>query len=234
MCVGYPNLCCDSGGCGPSGNAPLSPVPDANGKNVSLDAIQAVLGEIAAVSTDEFFHLGGDEVDQSCWTNTPAVQAWMKNNGITTTDGVYEYFVAAVDQMTINLNKSPIRWEEVWKHFGTDLDQRTVIHAWLSSAALIDATSKGYRAIWSVDGLYYLDALGETWDKFYDVRRLPPCDARRKPSIHNLAMLTSPFHLRISRPPSRCRSTSSPASPTRVPSRSSSAARRRCGARLRM
>ena len=53
--------------------------------------------------------------------------------------------------------------------FGTDLDQRTVIHAWLSSAALIDCTSKGYRAIWSVDGLYYLDALGETWTSFYDV-----------------------------------------------------------------
>jgi hypothetical protein len=46
----------------PSGNSPLSPVPDANGKNVSLDAIQAVLGEIAAATTDEVFHLGGDEV----------------------------------------------------------------------------------------------------------------------------------------------------------------------------
>ena len=70
--------------------------------------------------------------------------------------------------MALNLNKSPIRWEEVWKHFGTDLDPRTVVHAWLSSAALIDATSKGYRAIWSVDGLYYLDALNEPWTTFYD------------------------------------------------------------------
>jgi hypothetical protein len=164
----YPELCC-SAACGPQSNYPLSPVPDANGKNVSLDAIQAVLSEIAAVTTDEFFHLGGDEVDQSCWANTPAVQNWMKSVGIATTDEVYEYFVSKVDEMTINLNRSPIRWEEVWKHFGTDLDQRTVIHAWLSSEALINCTSLGYRAIWSVDGLYYLDALGETWDKFYDV-----------------------------------------------------------------
>jgi hypothetical protein len=58
---------------------------------------------------------------------------------------------------------------QVWKHFGTDLDPRTVVHAWLSSGALIDATSKGYRAIWSVDGQYYLDALGETWEGFYNV-----------------------------------------------------------------
>ena len=144
-------------------------MPDASGKNVSLDAIQALLGELAAVTTDEFFHLGGDEVAQDCWTNTPAVQSWMKAHNIATTDGVYEYFVQAVDTMTLNLNKSPIRWEEVWKHFTTDLDKRTVIHAWLSKDALVQATSLGYRAIWSVDGLYYLDALNEVWESFYDV-----------------------------------------------------------------
>jgi len=168
MCVGYPALCC-SAACGPQGNAPLTPVPDAAGKNVSLDAIRAVLGEIAAVTPDEFFHLGGDEVAQDCWAKTPAVTQWMAANGINTTDGVYEYFVAAVDAMAIGLGKSPVRWEEVWKHFGTDLDPRTVIHAWLSSDALIAATNAGYRAIWSVDGLYYLDSLGETWEAFYNV-----------------------------------------------------------------
>jgi len=168
LCVGYPELCC-SASCGPASNYPLSPVPDANGKNVSLDAIQAILTEIDAVTTDEFFHLGGDEVDQSCWANTPAVTAWMAANNIATTDGVYEYFVSNVDAMTIALNRSPVRWEEVWKHFGSQLDPRTVIHAWLSSETLINATNLGYRAIWSVDGLYYLDALDETWDKFYDV-----------------------------------------------------------------
>ena len=164
MCKGYPELCC-SAACGPQSNYPLSPVPDANGKNVSLDAIQAIISEIAAVTTDEFFHLGGDEVDQSCWTNTPSVQAWMKSVGITTTDEVYEYFVSQVDQMTINLNRSPVRWEEVWKHFGTALDPRTIVHAWLSSAALLDAANHGYRTVYSVnDQAYYLDYLGVQWD----------------------------------------------------------------------
>ncbi len=166
MCYQYPALC-PSASCSYGGNSPLTPVPDAQGKPVALNAIQAVLTEIAAQTPDEFFHLGGDEVDQSCWANTPAVQTWMAANGINSTDGVYEYFVERVDKMTLALGKSPIRWEEVWKHFGTDLDKSTVIHAWLSSDALIDATSKGYRAIWSVDGLYYLDALGEVWQSFY-------------------------------------------------------------------
>jgi hexosaminidase len=165
MCVSYPALCC-----GPhSGSAPLTPVPDAAGKNITLDSVAAVIGEIAAITPDEFFHLGGDEVSQGCWNNTPAVRAWMAAHNYSTTDEVYEYLVAAVDASTIALGKSPIRWEEVWKHFGTALDPRTVVHAWLSSGALIDATSKGYRAIWSVDGQYYLDALGENWEGFYNV-----------------------------------------------------------------
>jgi len=146
-------------------------VPDASGKNVALDAIQAVLTELSALSPDNFFHLGGDEVDQSCWQQTPAVQQWMaaQKPPLTSTDQVYEYFVSNVDVMTVALGKSPIRWEEVWTHFGTQLDKSAVVHAWLSRAALINATNNGYRAIWSVDGFYYLDALDEVWQSFYDV-----------------------------------------------------------------
>jgi len=39
---------------------------------VSLDAIEAVLNELAALSPDNCMHLGGDEVDQTCWQNDPA------------------------------------------------------------------------------------------------------------------------------------------------------------------
>lgn len=62
MCVGYPELCCEAAGCNWPSNSPLTPVPDASGNNVSLNAISAVLTELAAISGDEFFHLGGDEV----------------------------------------------------------------------------------------------------------------------------------------------------------------------------
>ena len=33
---------------------------------------------------------------------------------------------------------------------------------------MLDASSKGYQVIWSIDGLYYLDALNEVWETFYD------------------------------------------------------------------
>ena len=70
--------------------------------------------------------------------------------------------------MALAAGKSPMRWEEVWKHFGTDLDPRTIIHAWLSSAALFDAANHGYRTVYSVnDHAYYLDYLNVQWDAVY-------------------------------------------------------------------
>ena len=80
--------------------------------------------------------------------------------------------------MALALNRSPVRWEEVWKHFTTDLDKRTIIHAWLSSAALINATSLGYRAIYSVDGEYYLVSP----PPLLRVAHARPCDTQRRPT----------------------------------------------------
>ena len=67
--------------------------------------------------------------------------------------------------MALDLGRSPVRWEECWAYFGTGLDPRTVIHAWLSQDAVVNATAHGYRAIWSVSDEYYLDYL----ETFYNV-----------------------------------------------------------------
>jgi len=172
MCFAYPELCCDSEGCGSGRNSPLTPVPNPDtGEPTALNAIKSVLGELASVASDGFFHLGGDIVgtNVTCWELTPSVQAWMAEQGFTSTDQVYGYFVNQVNQMALDLGRIPVRWEEVWTYFGTALDQATVIHAWLSRETVVNATSHGYRAIWSVSEEYYLDYLDTTWETFYDV-----------------------------------------------------------------
>ena len=37
-------------------------------------------------------HLGGDEVDTTCWTKSPSIMAWLKAKNLTT-DGGYGFFV---------------------------------------------------------------------------------------------------------------------------------------------
>ena len=55
VCVGYPGAC-PSASC----TQPLNPA-----HNITFDLVNTVLAEIAAITPDAYFHLGGDEVDTS-------------------------------------------------------------------------------------------------------------------------------------------------------------------------
>ena len=78
-CTGYPEIC-------PSTTC-LQPL------NVASDAtfklIESMLGECTGGTArgglfpDDFIHLGGDEVDTSCWTKTPAVAQWLTAHNMT-------------------------------------------------------------------------------------------------------------------------------------------------------
>jgi hexosaminidase len=162
MCKAYPELC-PTPACDPAyGSDVLDP-----SSNATLPAMQAVVDALVGASVDSVLHLGGDEVSDACWLASPAVRAWMAAHNATSGDDVYRFFVAASNAMALAAGKSPMRWEEVWKHFGSSLDPRVIVHAWLSSDALFDAASHGYRAVFSVNQHYYLDYLTVQWDAIY-------------------------------------------------------------------
>jgi hexosaminidase len=156
MCTGYPEVCANI--------TCVEPMNPAN--NYTFTFLSDVLNEWAAVFPSDYFHLGGDEVDYTCWEQTPAIAAWMQQKGFDG-DATYEYFVTQVDTIADNMNKKPIRWEEVWNHFGTQLARDTIIHIWLDHPTLINVTASGYYAILSDSDVYYLDHLDVTWDQFY-------------------------------------------------------------------
>ena len=55
------------------------------------DFLKAFLGEMAAVFEDEFFFLGGDEVNTTCWDDNPGIAKWMKQRGLNSTQ-LFSYF----------------------------------------------------------------------------------------------------------------------------------------------
>lgn len=158
VCVGYPEAC-------PSSTCwtPLNPVG-----NVSFDLIQGVFSEWKEVFPFDYFHAGGDEVNETCWQTTPYIAQWMMQQGYTNADQVYEYAVERVDSILNTLGKNAIRWQEVWEHFGTALPKDTIIHMWLDHATLLNVTSNGFRAILSDSQNLYLDHLDTQWQSFYD------------------------------------------------------------------
>lgn len=105
---------------------------------------------------DKYMHMGGDEVNTDCWTQSPQISQWMNANNLTA-DQTYEYFVNRTHSIVAGLGRYSVVWEEVWNHFGTQLSPGTVIEAWLSTNTPPAVTAAGYQVIWAVDGRWYVD-----------------------------------------------------------------------------
>ncbi|KAH3745562.1 beta-hexosaminidase 1 [Pelomyxa schiedti] len=167
-CLGYPEVC----------PAPTCPQPLSPATNKTFDLIEAIISELTGCKQaggyfpDDVIHLGGDEVDTTCWTQSPEISQWLKDNGMDAEQG-YEYFIERAQQIARDCQRQVTGWEEIWNHFGTALDKSTIIHQWLSGSSVIQqATSSGYRVVWSSSDVWYLDNLGVTWQQAYDAE---PC-----------------------------------------------------------
>lgn len=87
--------------------------------------------------------LVGDEVNTACYESTPSIKAWLTKQGLTA-DGGYESFVKKYQAIAHSKGRDVAGWEEIWHHFGTQLDKSTIIHQWLGgSTAMPNLTSHG-------------------------------------------------------------------------------------------
>jgi hexosaminidase len=175
-CKGYPEVCPS-----PSCTQPLNVA-----NNATFDLIASVLNECTGGKTstpgnpmglfpDNFIHLGGDEVNTGCWTKTPAVQAWLTKQGFSADDG-YAYFVKRVAEIAIAQGRRPVQWVEVFDHFGSKLDKRTIVHVWKAESTLVAVVKAGYNALLSnAEGSnnWYLDHLNTKWDAAYSNEPCP-------------------------------------------------------------
>lgn len=175
-CTGYPDVC-------PSTTC-LQPLNVAN--EDTFDLVTGLLNEMtggkssapgkpSGLFADNFIHLGGDEVDTSCWQKTPAVSAWLKNkfpgqNATQAADSGYAYFVKRVSDIAIAQGRRPVQWSEVYDHFKTKLDKKTIVHIWKSVTNVTEVVANGYNVLLNVGydaTSWYLDNLNVNWTAVY-------------------------------------------------------------------
>ena len=116
--------------------------------------LDAFLGEMCALFPDRYFHIGGDEVEETQWKNSTAIQAFAKQHGLATGPELHQYFNRRVQDLLKKHGKIMIGWDEV---LAPGLAADTVIQSWRGPQSLSDASRKGYRGILSAG--YYLDHL---------------------------------------------------------------------------
>jgi hexosaminidase len=110
------------------------------------------IGEMAKLFPDQFFHVGGDEVNGKQWDANPKIQAFIRAHGIKGNKGLQAYFNKRLQPIVAKHGKSMIGWDEV---LDPSLPKDITIHSWRGPNSLVEAAKRGYRGILS-NG-YYLD-----------------------------------------------------------------------------
>jgi hexosaminidase len=114
--------------------------------------LDSLLGEMAGLFPDPYFHIGGDEVKDREWRENPAIQAFSVKNGIKNSLELHAYFNRRIQQILTKHGKKMVGWDEV---LAPGLSNDVVIQSWRGQKSLRDAAQKGYRGILSFG--YYLD-----------------------------------------------------------------------------
>ena len=166
--VGYPEL---ASGSGPYQIEPrwgvFDPAMDPT-KESTYKFLDEFIGEMAQLFPDQFFHVGGDEVNGKEWSANPKIQEFMRSHGLKGNQALQAYFNKRLQPIVSKHDKSMIGWDEV---LDPTLPKDITIQSWRGADALADAAKQGYRGIlsngwyldlgWSAARHYAVDPFGE-------------------------------------------------------------------------
>src|SRR5438477_6213289 len=112
------------------------------------------IGEMAKLFPDQFFHIGGDEVNGKQWDANAKIKDFMRAHGMKTDQDLQAYFNKRVQQIVSKHGKTMIGWDEI-SH--PELPKSVVIQSWRGQESLAQAAKQGYRSLLSHG--YYIDLM---------------------------------------------------------------------------
>ena len=116
--------------------------------------LDAFIGEMAGLFPDQFFHIGGDEVNGKQWDANPKIQAFMRAHGLKDNNDLQAYFNQRVQKIVAKHGKTMLGWDEILR---PDLPKSIVIQSWRGPDSLAQAAKQGYRGLLSSG--YYVDLM---------------------------------------------------------------------------
>lgn len=155
----------------PSGSyGPVNPI-----LNSTYDFMLKFFKEISEIFPDAFVHLGGDEVDFSCWHSNPDITKFMEQQGFGKDYKKLEsYYIQKILDIVSSTNKGYMIWQEVFDN-EVKIKPDTVVEVWKSARyqdELHNVTAAGYKTILATP--WYLDYIsyGQDWQKYYGAEPL--------------------------------------------------------------
>lgn len=132
--------------------------------------LDGFIGEMSKLFPDEYFHIGGDEVEAKQWNENPAVSAFMRQHNLADAKALQTYFNQRLLKIVTKHGKHMEGWDEI---FQPNLPKTIVIQSWRGQRSLWQAAAQGYQGILSAG--YYLDLMYPASDHYAaDPMKLPP------------------------------------------------------------
>jgi hexosaminidase len=112
------------------------------------------IGEMSRLFPDDYFHIGGDEVNGKQWEANPQIRKFKRRHHLANHHDLQGYFNQRLERIVRNHKKIMVGWDEIL-HAGLPKD--VVVQSWRGQQSLADAARQGYRGLLSYG--YYLDLM---------------------------------------------------------------------------
>ncbi len=144
-------------------------------KEETYKFLDKFIGEMAGLFPDQFFHIGGDEVNGKEWDANPKVQAFLHAHGLKDNNDLQAYFNQRVQKIVAKHGKTMLGWDEILR---PDLPKDIAIQSWRGPDSLAQAAKQGYRGLLSSG--YYVDLMWSA-ERHYAIEPLSGAAANLTP-----------------------------------------------------
>jgi hexosaminidase len=126
-----------------------------NVDDATFDFIDNVLDEVMALFPSPYIHVGGDEAIKDQWQASPAVQAKMRELGITSEDALQGWFIGRIGAYLEKHGRKLIGWDEILD--GDRLPADATVMSWRGTDGAIKAAMMGHDVVMSPAPALYFD-----------------------------------------------------------------------------
>lgn len=118
--------------------------------------MEKVIEEVSVLFPFDYIHLGGDEIPQGAWQNSPAVARLKQKEHLDNNAEVEGYFFTKMEKILAAYNRKLIGWQEIGEH-QTRLRDDTIVMAWKGNGREIEALHNGNKVVMSPASKLYFD-----------------------------------------------------------------------------
>lgn len=151
--LGYPELASNPGPFTLENESGNSSVTDPT-REETYKFMDKFVDEMGKLFPDQYFHIGGDEVNGKYWDSNPKIQEFKEKHGMKTDADLQAYYNEHLEKILAKHHKIMVGWDEILR---PDLPKTIVVQSWRGQESLAVAAQQGYRGMLSYG--YYLDLM---------------------------------------------------------------------------